>query len=221
MDTMGERLAAALRLRGMTPPDLIKQTGLSKAGVYFILDGTTRPDKVRSDTVTRICRVLGISRDWLQYGRGPIDAVETSEPDWSDVAGYAQAAGLGTGAEANEYAETHKLKFKATSLRRKGLNADKLAVFYGKGDSMLPRIQDGDAILFDTSDTKPRDGTIYVIQWRGEYYAKRAMVLDDVVYFTTDNPNGDHSWNKPKRMDAKREPITVIGRVRWVGSWED
>jgi phage repressor protein C with HTH and peptisase S24 domain len=113
------------------------------------------------------------------------------------------------------------LKFRAASFKRKGLHPDKVAVFYGKGESMLPRIRPGDAILFDTADTKPVDGAIYVILWRGEYYAKRALLLDDSVYFTTDNPSGDHQWNKPKRMDAKRESIQVIGRVRWIGSWED
>jgi phage repressor protein C with HTH and peptisase S24 domain len=94
-------------------------------------------------------------------------------------------------------------------------------VFYGKGDSMEPRIKSGDAILFDTSDTRAIDGAIYIILWRGEYYAKRALVLDDVVYFATDNPRGDHNWTKPKRVDAKRDPITIVGRVRWIGSWED
>ena len=32
---------------------------------------------------------------------------------------------------------------------------------------------------------------------------------------------GDHGWTKPRRMDDKRHPIEVIGRVRWIGSWED
>lgn len=145
--------------------------------------------------------------------------------DWDDVLGYAQAVGLGTGAEATEYAETHKLKFKASSLSRKRLNPHNLAVFYGKGDSMLPRIHPGDAVLFDTSDKNPRDGVLYVIQAPSlanhEYQVKRALVLDDIVYFAADNPSGDHGWVKPRRMDAKRDQIQVIGRVRWIGSWED
>jgi transcriptional regulator with XRE-family HTH domain len=169
------------------------------------------------DDLEKLARALSVDKSDLLGG----SARPAKQDDWRDVQAYAQAAGLGTGAEADEYAETHKLKFKATSLRRKRLQPDKLAVFYGKGDSMEPRIKDGDAILFDTSDTRPVDSTVYVILWKSEYYAKRAMILDDVVYFTTDNPSGDHNWSKPKRMDAKREPITIIGRVRWIGSWED
>jgi phage repressor protein C with HTH and peptisase S24 domain len=144
---------------------------------------------------------------------------------WDDVLGYSQAVGLGKGAEAQEYAETHKLKFRAESLAAQGLKPQQLAVMYGEGDSMLPRVRDGDAILFDMGDTRARDGALYVVQVQGagsnEYQVKRALILDDAVYFTADNPNGDHSWRKPRRADAKRGHIEIIGRVRWIGSWEE
>lgn len=173
----------------------------------------------------RIAARLGVRTEWLETGRGPKEgAAAHSEPAWSDVRGYAQAVGLGGGVEAQEYAETHKLKFRADSLARKRLLPDRLAVMYGQGDSMLPRIHDGDAILFDTSDTRPKDGALYVIQVQGvagrEYQVKRAMLLEDVLYFTADNPAGEHTWKKPHRADAKRGHIEIIGRVRWIGSWE-
>ncbi len=90
---------------------------------------------------------------------------------------------------------------------------------------MEPTINDGDAILFDTSDTKVSDGYLYLIQVQGAanpaYYVKRALVLDGVTYFQSDNPLGDHDWRKPRRMDSAREPIAVIGRVHWIGGWAD
>lgn len=147
----------------------------------------------------------------------------TPEDD-SVVLGYAQGVGLSDGVEAQEYAETHKLKFRTESLARKRLNPDNLAVFYGKGDSMEPRIQSGDAVLFDQSDTRPRDGALFVITVPGagaeSYSVKRCEVIDDLVLFKADNPNGDHNWRKPRRMDDPKRPIKIIGRVRWIGSWE-
>ncbi|MCC8492318.1 S24 family peptidase [Xanthomonas citri] len=223
---MAERLKRALTLRGMTPADLVSSKVLSKAGIYFILDGTTKAEKIRSSTVDKLCKALGVNAQWLQYGKGPIEGTQAvDDSDYADVIGYSQAAGLGSGAEAVEYAETHSLKFKKTSLRRRGIYGKPLAVYYGKGDSMEPTIEDGDAILFDTSDTRVVDGLLYVIQVDGmaypEYYVKRAMVLDGVTYFQSDNPGGDHNWKRPRRMDSKREPITVIGRVHWIGGWAD
>lgn len=222
MDTFGERVKRAMALRNVTVPELMARTGMSRSNVYFWRGNTARPDKVRADNVTAVCRALRINRDWLLHGVGPIEGNETAptEPDWDDVKGYAQAVGLGKGAEAQEYAETHKLKFRAESLQRKRLNPEVLAVMYGQGDSMLPRIHAGDAILFDQSDQQPRDGGLYVVLWKGEYYVKRAAVFDEDVFFVADHPEGDHHWRRPKRM-LGRDPITVIGRVRWIGSWED
>lgn len=229
MDTMAERVKRALELRGMTPSDLIAKKVLSKAGVYFILDGTTKADKIRATTIDKLSRVLGVSGEWIQYGKGPMEVQTThaaNDDDYTDVIGYSQAVGLGAaGSEAVDYAETHSLKFKKSSLRRRGILNRPLAVYYGKGDSMEPAIEDGDAILFDTSDTRVADGVLYVIQVDGmanpEYYVKRAMVLDTGVYFASDNPAGDHNWKRPKAMDSKKHPITVIGRVHWIGGWAD
>lgn len=171
--------------------------------------------------------VLGVSpseiRDDLPEQQSAFVKEESGryELEWDEVRGFPQSVGLGAGAEAEDYAETHKLKFRADSLRRKGLFARNLAVYYGKGDSMEPRIKDGDAILFDTSDVIPRDDQIYIVRLGKELFAKRCEILDDTIYFRTDNPQGDHNWRKPKKLNSPKNPIEIIGRVRWIGSWEN
>lgn len=224
MDTFGGRLRIAMDAREMTAGDLIRAKVLSKAGVYFLLDGTTTRDKVRDSTIAKLCGVLKISRAWLVDGKGDMEAV-TPDDDWADVVGYSQAVGLGTsGPEAQEYAETHKLHFRRESLRRKHLNPKDLSVMYGKGDSMEPRIQSGDAIMFDTTDTAPKNGGVYVILTDGaaadEYNVKRCKIgRDKSVMFVADNPDGDHDWKEPRWKDDPASPIKIIGRVRWVGGW--
>ena len=74
MDTMAERVKRALDFRQMTPGDLIARKVLSKAGIYFILDGTTKPEKIRADTVAKLSRALGVSGEWIQYGRGSMES---------------------------------------------------------------------------------------------------------------------------------------------------
>ena len=51
--------------------------------------------------------------------------------------------------------------------------------------------------------------------------AELTDLLDDAAYFRTENPNGDHGWQKPRRMDSTRDPTQIVGRVCWIGSWED
>ncbi|WP_313248960.1 XRE family transcriptional regulator [Stenotrophomonas acidaminiphila] len=226
-------VAAAQRLKrewtararglGVTQDTAAEELGITQGAVSQYLNGKI-PMNYR--TLLVFCRLLGISDTDIrtdlpeqQLVGGPV------EPDWADIQGYSQAMGLGGGPEAQEYAETHKLKFRADSLARKRLNPSKLAVMYGRGDSMEPRVLSGDAILFDMSDTRPRDGALFVIMVDGgghakEYQVKRCEIIDDLVLFKADNPAGDHNWKKPRRMDSPRHPIEIIGRVRWIGSWE-
>lgn len=222
MDSIGTRVRLEREAQGIDRKELTRLTGIG----YSTISELERGGMQTSTKLRVIADALGVSLRWLETGKGPKVAAEPApaEDDYIDVIGYSQAVGLGAaGAEAVDYAETHSLKFKKSSLRRRGILGRPLAVYYGKGDSMEPAIQDGDAILFDTSDTRVVDGVLYVIQVDGqanpEYYVKRAMVLDAGVYFASDNPAGDHNWKKPKAMDSKKHPITVIGRVHWIGGW--
>ncbi len=222
MDSIGTRVRLEREAQGIDRKELARLTGVG----YSTLSELERGGMQTSTKLRVIADALGVSLRWLETGKGPkAPKVEVAEDDYTDIVGYSQAAGLGNGAEAVEYAETHSLKFKKTSLRRRGILNRPLAVYYGKGDSMEPAIKDGDAILFDSSDTRVVDGVMYIIQVDGyanpEFYVKRAMVLDAGVYFASDNPAGDHSWKKPKAMDSKKHPITVIGRVHWIGGWAD
>lgn len=175
--------------------------------------------------VLAFSRALGIPPESIRNDLPEQKALQPGKDSgWAEIQAYAQAVGLGAGPEADEYAEAYRLKFRALSLAGQKLRPQNLAVMYGAGDSMLPRIHSGDAILFDTSDTKPRDGKLFVIIIDGamnkEYQVKRCEILDDMVFFKADNPSGDHNWIKPRKMDSEKHPIEIVGRVRWIGSWE-
>ena len=75
---MAARLKQAMEARKMAVPALVKATGLSRAAIYFLLDGTTSAEKVRETTVTKLCKALGVRRDWLLTGRGPMDSGHAS-----------------------------------------------------------------------------------------------------------------------------------------------
>lgn len=210
---LADRIRRAIAASGMTKRAIAAKVGLSEQSVT----GWEKTGKISKETLGKLA---AITRRPLGYFYGES---EPESEDWDDILGYAQAVGLGNGEEANEYAETHKLKFRAASLARKRLRADKLAVMYGKGDSMLPRIRSGDAILFDLSDTRADHGGLFVIQTPGangnEYNVKRCLELDGIIFFEALNPDADHGWTRPRRMDDRRNPISIIGRVKWVGSW--
>lgn len=229
MNNIGTRIRSEREAQGVSRAELARFAGIAATTLSDLELGLSKS----TTALHKIAARLGLRPEWIETGKGVKEAVSATtagDSDYTDVVGYAQAVGLGAGgSEAVEYAETHSLKFKKTSLRRRGIlgSAENktLHVYYGKGDSMEPAIKDGNAILFDSSDTRVVDGALYVIQVNGsanpEYYVKRAMVLDSSIYFASDNPAGDHNWKKPKAMDSKKHPITVIGRVHWIGGWAD
>lgn len=162
------------------------------------------------------CRPEEIRSDLPEFdGQGS----SSSDEGWTDVLGVRQGFAMGAGVVPDEYAETHKLKFRADSLRRKGLRADRLMVYYGDGDSMEPTINDGDAIMADLSDTKPRDEKLYVINYGGELFAKRLVQIGDVWCISSDNTS-DPKWRKPIPIDSVKG-FEVLGRIRWIAGWED
>ena len=143
---------------------------------------------------------------------------------FTDVPAFAAALGLSDGEEAQEYATTHGLKFRKDSLRRMGLLGADLAVLYGKGDSMEPAIGTGDAVLFNRDDRTPKHECLYVVQLPGVgqhdmISVKQAELVGEIVTFRALNPSGDHHWRRPRLMNDKRYPITVVGKVAWLGKW--
>lgn len=220
MTTLGDRLKKLRTDRGHTQQYVAALAGVTKQAISKI-ERIGLVDASGS-TLEPIARHYGVNVRWLITGEGPRDRLEDEialDAGWSDIVGVRQAAALGDGAVPDEYAETHKLKFRADSLRRKKLRAEKLAVIYGKGDSMYPTIKDGDAILIDTSDTTPRDGKLYVITYNGDLLAKRLIELGGRWFINSDNVS-DPKWHKPQPLDETKG-IEIHGRVRWIGSWED
>lgn len=220
--SMGTRLQEALDVRGRSASEVIKACELSKGAVYNILNDVTKPEKVRADTVGKICAYLRISRDWLVWGKGGMDLSDrplADEHAWANIRDMKLAAALGDGTTPDDYAETSKLKFRRDSLHRKKLKPESLIVIYGSGDSMHPTIKNGDAILVDTSDKVPKDGKLFVITYDGLLIAKRLMELDGAWYAKSDN-DADPKWRKPRKLDPSRG-IEIAGRIRWVAGWVD
>lgn len=221
--SIGARLQELREQRGLTLKQAAAVADTTRQSLSQIEKGQTQVPS--GSKLEAWARFYGVTLSWLTTGKGVKDADTALDDGYRNITAYAQAAGLSDGEEVAEYQETHSLKFKASSLNRKHLQASSLAVIYGKGDSMLPRIHDGDAILFDRHDIKPRNETLFVIRFDGAgadaYSVKRCRKVGKIVMFESLNPQGDHNWREPRLMDDPRNPIEIIGRVRWIGSWED
>jgi phage repressor protein C with HTH and peptisase S24 domain len=225
--TFGDRVRAERERRKWTQQTLADEASRYSPERKLTQDDISKIENRRAKKsihAPAISKALGFDYTWAVTGAelstSP-EPIATDDSRWADVRSYAIAVGLGSsGPESDEYAEASTLKFRRDSLRRKGLSEKRLAVWEAKGDSMK-EIQNGDAVLFDESDTVPKDDELYVIRVgsSSEHQCKKAMILDGIVYFVATNPDGAQGWKKPKRMDDRKNPIHIVGRARWIGRW--
>ncbi|GAA5075645.1 hypothetical protein GCM10025759_19370 [Lysobacter panacisoli] len=99
-----------------------------------------------------------------------------------------------------------------------------LAVIREESSTMLPRLNPGDSALYDPEDRIPEDGRLFVVVAAGlgneSPTVKRCVELGGDTFFDALNPASDPAWSKPRKMEDSHHPITILGRVRWIGSWE-
>jgi len=98
--------------------------------------------------------------------------------------------------------------FRTDWLSRKGVvSAMRLAQV--SGDSMLPTLEDGDFVLFDTSKRDPLDGKIMVIGIENNLYIKRVRVSPDGIFLVSDNKAVYDPWR------VNTENTRYLGLVIW------
>lgn len=90
--SLSDRLRRAMELRGIVVSDLLSKVGVTKSSLYFLLDGTTKADKVRYVTVSDICKALKINPEWLVFGTGCMEAMSQSVQLDADTIDDAQQA---------------------------------------------------------------------------------------------------------------------------------
>lgn len=214
----------AVARRGMVLAELAAKLNLSPGNISQWISGHRPIPWDKAETVAHELGVAptDISAAYRAHALRMDAGVRTDEREWPSIIGYKQAAGLGNEQEAQEWAELRRLKFRADSLAKKHLTPHALAVMDCTGDSMFPTLKDGDVILFDTSDTTPRNNMIYVLKVPGvgadAYNVKRCKMVKRTAIFVADNPDGDHGWS-PREFNDPTYPIQVIGRVRWAAGW--
>ena len=206
--------------------DAAKAIGCSRPLVISWEDGSAK--SIGAKYLLDAARVYRVDPAWLRMDTNKdsfpwtpnMEALAIESLDgWMTIEANTQGAAAGGGRVPDDYAETHRLLFRRESLSRKGLKPNALRVEYVRGDSMLPRLQNGDAVLVDTSDKRIRDGSIYWIRYEGELYVKQIHKAGRATVIESMN-KADPQWRRPIVV-SDGDDFEILGRVRWVGSWED
>lgn len=203
-------------------------TGFSVGQVSDMMSG----NKPVSDKFARIvCSEFGISLNWVNTGEGEMfENKQPWEAPWGgkkpkpnkdkdsefvlvpryNVAGSAGGGALVDQEEVLEYLSFRKDWIK-NSLR---ISENYLAVISVKGDSMEPRLHDGDVVLLDMETKSIQDNAIYALQFNGGLSIKRVQqFMSGQIEIISDNKT-----YKPELLSPDQAAdLNVVGRVVWAG----
>ncbi len=172
--------------------------------------------------IVSFCEAYGVSERWLLTGKGEMKTEPThpleghTVPDVvEDMRGLVSVpfydARVSAGAEAAEHIRG-RLVIARSWLRTMGINPSSAQLLMTTGDSMLPTIEDGDVVMFETNDEPVRDG-IYIIRRDSDPLVKRLQRrLDGSVTLISDNRL--YPEEVLTALDARG--LSVIGQVRMV-----
>lgn len=138
--------------------------------------------------------------------------------DYALIPQYDARGACGDGALNDHVEVTGGLAFKRDWLRRMGAKPQDLFVIYATGNSMEPYIFEGDVVLFDSSDTTPRDRQVYAIRRPdGSLSIKRmAQQISGSWLIRSDNPDKAR-YPDEEVSAASMDEVPIMGRVIWRG----
>ncbi len=226
MSSLGERLKQARENKQLSQQEVAERAGMSQPTYYKIESGKTK----RTTYLNDLARVLGVNPEWLATGQGSmqtnqqiVDDLIASMPNgithdqiepwrnqtWVEVYDLKFCCGDGGG-----YAEFEPLKktlpFDDSFFKYRNIKPEFFKLIYGKGDSMSPYINDGDAVGLDISDKIPKDGEVYALFLDGDTMIKRIFrEAGGILTLSSDNK----AYRDKVVDDSNGDSLIIIGRV--------
>lgn len=220
-ETFAERLEMAIGNTSVRA--FANAIDISEGALRKYLKGLSLP---QIDKALLMAKQANVSLTWLLAGEEELPnthndsetatAVAISEfnEEFILIPGYHVAVSTGHGKLCPDEQIKRHLAFRRKWLKFRGFVADGLAVVFASGDSMEPTIHTNNTLLVNTADTKLTDGSIFVLRFGEELYAKRLQKrFDGDILLISDNKEYEDQIVKADEIDK----LHIIGKVVWIG----
>lgn len=236
MPNLQERIAIVMQESGLTLSEISRIAQVSTSAVAQWKEGQTK--SIKPGPAARLAAVTGFNALWLATGEGtrgdgataapeaktapviharPVVAWESEEdlPAGEFLLIPSLDVRLSAGHGAEQLPDIHldegrPVAFRADWIRKARLRPASLVCMVADGDSMEPRIQHGDALVVDTSQTAIVDGGVYALWYEGGERVKRLSRLPGgKLRIASDNRAYDPITLPPEEL----EYVRIIGRV--------
>lgn len=216
MKTLASRIAHYRAQAGLSQAQLAAACGWASQSRIGNYESGSREPKI--DDVTKIAKALSVNPEQLLLGVDGFSVGEVKTPNKYDYALIKQYSAVGECGDGylNGHVElSDGLAFKRDWLARIGAKPENLAVIYAAGDSMEPYIFDGDVVLFDTSDTEPKHGQVFVVRRPDCSVSIKRLVQQLAGDWLIKSDNPDRTDEKVSAETIHELPF--VGRVIWRG----
>ena len=188
-----KRLQERIDELGLTYEAVAEKTGFSKSVIYRYAHGQVQ--KIDLSRLATIAKALNVSPEWLGFGK---DKKSTSKAVKIPVLGFVRA-GYPMDAVENilDYEEISE------EMARSG----EFFALKIQGDSMEPRIKEGDVVIVRKQSTV-ENGEVAVVL---DATVKKFFKTETGVNLISTNPNYEPFFFSPKEVNSL--PVEVIGRV--------
>ena len=229
MKTLRERLIWARAQKSLrdgaefTQEDLAAKAGVTQGNIAHLESGRTQTSR----KVTELADALGVDVSWLSKGKGePFSEPgpgNLSRTSYQEIETYhagnekvvlipkvrlvLRAGITGFHVDGDNEMDTHPLDL--SFIRNNRLIQERLIAVKVTGDSMEPRLYEGDIVIINTADVKPVDGEVYAINYEGEAVIKRMSRDAGSWWLTSDNPD----QRKYHRKSVRGNECIIVGRV--------
>lgn len=191
-------------------------TGIASSTIGNYERGDRVPDAAM---IWRYREASGVSADWILGGDGDPARVtlptSPTSPDMIRLPVYSEVlASAGPGALPTSELADGIMALDRRFLRDQGAIPEQCAVIWARGDSMMPTIPDGSALVVDRSQVEIADGCIMVLNVAGSLLVKRVQrLISGEIRLVSDNRGYEPETLAPHMLDQVR----VVGRVVYFG----
>lgn len=223
-DGVLDRLRDALGCK--SDADLAREIGVPKTNI----SSWRQRNSVPYEICMRMYREKGIDLGWLMYGDEeskrpyPKSIHQTEEGkvglvgrfgEYDEVKVLAIKAGAGNGKSVIESKPIGYLAFRRDVLRDRGLNPARMAWVEIAGDSMLPKLTNGDFVCINEDDCEIKSGKAYVLRVSNDIQVKYLSWLPDGNVEASSENSAVFKPFLIRMADLESGVVKVLGRVRF------
>lgn len=210
MSDMSKNISDFRQRLGLSQDAFATRIGYPKAKVQNIEAGKQRADHdflaaVAIEFTANLNDLLGVP------SAPPSNAVNITPDEFAQIPRYQVEASAGCGALVEAEETSGFYAFNLKWLARRGLKPAHLCVISVRGDSMEPRLADGDLILVDRAQRQIADGLAYVMRIGDDLLVKNVQRIDAArIALLSAN-----TLYPPRELDLENlgPDAEVIGRV--------